>query len=193
MEANAAPSSPKGSLSRGAEEEEKEKEGTKSPTSPNGKKRAREPEQTSPREPAVVNNGNDGGGSISSKPDSDMAVGKGNDGAAADAADDLLVPLAGFDWSAFLSKCQAELKEVEGEEAALLEEYHSWEWLHKLWTTCRSQSESVRLAREIATIAKWTQLKEAEVEEARIRHTEDMQKISSVLGIATMFSPPPGK
>jgi hypothetical protein len=41
----------------------------------------------------------------------------------------------------------------------------------------------------IATIAKWTQLKEAEVEEARKRHTEDMHKISSVLGIP---APPPG-
>jgi hypothetical protein len=45
------------------------------------------------------------------------------------ATDDLLVPLADFDWTAFLSKCEAELKEVEGEEAALLEEYHSWGWV----------------------------------------------------------------
>jgi hypothetical protein len=43
----------------------------------------------------------------------------------------------------------------------------------------------------IATIAKWTQLKEAEVEEARKKHTEDMQKISSVLGIPA--SPATGK
>jgi len=42
----------------------------------------------------------------------------------------------------------------------------------------------------VATVARWTQLKEAEVEEARVSHTQDMEKISSVLGIS---SPPPGK
>ncbi|KAI5844221.1 hypothetical protein BZA05DRAFT_409444 [Tricharina praecox] len=42
----------------------------------------------------------------------------------------------------------------------------------------------------IATVARWTQLKEAEVEEARVSHTQDMERISSVLGIS---SPSPAK
>lgn len=35
----------------------------------------------------------------------------------------------------------------------------------------------------IATISRWTELKEQELEEARVAHKENLQKISQVLGI----------
>lgn len=48
------------------------------------------------------------------------------------AADDLLVPLASFDWAGFESQCKAELQGVDGEERALREEFQSWSWVGSL-------------------------------------------------------------
>ncbi|KAF8242404.1 hypothetical protein K440DRAFT_617107 [Wilcoxina mikolae CBS 423.85] len=108
-------------------------------------------------------------------------------------ADDLLVPLAGFDWTGFESQCKADQQGVDSEEAALLEEFHSWVWLYELWVTCRSQSQGLRLNREMATITKWMQLEEAKVEQTRVQHTEVAQQISAALGLSGMLSPHPGK
>jgi len=44
-------------------------------------------------------------------------------------ADDLLVPLADFDWTGFEAQCKADQQSVDGEEVALLEEFHSWVWV----------------------------------------------------------------
>lgn len=38
----------------------------------------------------------------------------------------------------------------------------------------------------IATISRWTELKEQELEEARVEHKHNLEKISQVLGINMM-------
>jgi len=108
-------------------------------------------------------------------------------------AGDPLAPVAEYDWKGFVAQCEAELNQVEVEENHLMEEYRKWNWLYEIWATFRSQSDNIRLSREMATIVNWTQLKETEVERARIQHTEDMRKISSVLGLPSNFSYPAGK
>jgi hypothetical protein len=111
-------------------------------SSPNSKKRARSEEEedrsTTPPGP-VTHPKNDVG---------QPGEPSNNDGRQPSNEPDLLSPLSPFDWTSFQQRCSTELFSLSAEESALLEEYSGWEWLHELWTTARSASESVRLSRE---------------------------------------------
>ncbi|TGZ81893.1 hypothetical protein EX30DRAFT_340318 [Ascodesmis nigricans] len=100
-------------------------------------------------------------------------------------SEDLLGPVAGFDWDEFQSQCRDGIAGMNEEEEALVREYMQWQWLHEIWTQARSASDTVRLNQEVCTISRWTELKEAEVEEARSQHLHSLQQISKVLGISS--------